>query len=236
MSYYTVREPIDVSSRHYSVQLPGINANYNYQAHPQGLFKTRNQWSVKGEIRVDLDEISDIQPYVVIQNPTPFGYLVKQKQYLTTTGQSGQPSSVVPRTYNYIEPVIRKSQYAIATSSSLPLAGPKYYSKEAIPVKGPIVTGNMGQSSVLRSIDKHRNDLFVPPPTYTFKRAAEAMVPENRPSKINKTFAGFVPQNQQKQAQDASRAELNVEVKAENVINELNVPNELGDMIQPDLN
>lgn len=219
MSEYVLRRPLNVEARHFESKRCGIYSNYNDQAHPQGLFKERQQWSLLGIYRVDKDEISDLQPYVVIQNPTPFGYLVKQSQYLRSTGPNGQPSEQVPRVYNYPNPIVSKSQAPIAFSTSL--MGPtQLIDRDPGPKEGPVVKGDMGLSSRLPS---ECEPAFVPDMKGTFKRAAEAMVPENRPSKINKRFGTFIPQNQQKQEYDREKEKIQKESKAKYVLTNFSV-------------
>lgn len=230
MSETVLRTPINHEARHMSSKTMGIWSNYNNQAHPQGLFSYRQEWSLKGIFRQDLDEISDLQPYVVIQNPTPFGYYVKQAQYLKSTGQNGQPSSLVPRVPLQMEPIVHKSLPANAMFSALRPAR-DLIDRDPGPKGGPVVMGDMGNTSQLSQVQGLAPPAFIPSMKGTFKRAAESMVPENRPSKINKRFGTFIQQNQQKQEYDRERATIKRESSSNNVLTNYSVnPDKLNNM------
>jgi len=217
MSETVIRRPIDHSVRHMNSTLLGCYENFNDQSHPQGLFRYRQQWSLKGIRRTDLDQISDLQPYVVIQNPTPFGYYVKQSQFLRSTGPNGQPSATVPRVGLYKEPVVNRSLAPIAFSTSV--MGPsKLVDRDPGPKAGPIVKGDFGQTSQLIDVQGFSVPAFVPSMKGTFKRAAESMAPENKPSKINKRFGTFIGQNQQKQEFDREKTILKKENRSRRVL------------------
>jgi hypothetical protein len=132
-----LREPLNRKSRHISEISAGIFSNHRDLAQTPALFYQPSQYNVKGFRHLDLNSSADLVN-AAIQNPTPFGIIIKQSSYLNPTTGAGQFAAKVPRTPSYSQ--IVENQNWVAESTGLPNDFPKIPTqvRTAIPKTGGV--------------------------------------------------------------------------------------------------